>query len=129
MKKLFTLLAILVSISVHAQFKVDTYKNYMGRWNKYTKEYDLDKEYRYANISFVIYESYIEANDEAKSIYRIKKNLPDDVTPKYKAVTIECLDENNRECRFTVMRDNTTQQVFVIIQYEILAYFYVVKTE
>ena len=48
MKKLLTLIAILVSISVHAQFKVDTYKNYMGRWNKYTKEYDLDKEYRYA---------------------------------------------------------------------------------
>lgn len=129
MKKLLTLLAILVSISVHAQFKLDTYKNYKGVWNKYTKEYDLDNQYRYANISFTFYDSYIEANDEAKSLYRLKKSLPEDVTSKYKAVTMECLDENNRECRFTVMRDNTTDQVFIIIQYEILAYFYVVKTE
>jgi hypothetical protein len=129
MKKLLTLIAIFVSISVHAQFKVDTYKNYMGRWNKYTKEYDLDNEYRYANISFTFYDSYIQANDEAKSIYRLTKNLPDDVTSKYKSVSMECLDENNKECRFTVMKDNTTGQVFVVIQYTILAYFYVVKTD
>jgi hypothetical protein len=129
MKKLLTLIAILVSTSVHAQLKVNTYKNYIGTWNKYTKEYDVDKEFTYTNISFTFYETFIQANDEAKSVYRIRKNLPDDVTSKYKSIAFECLDENNRECRFVMVRDYTTEQVYIVVQYSVLAYFYAVKTE
>ena len=76
MKKILIIVTLVLSATtLYSQTKVKTYKNTLGYYNNYTKQFDLN-EYTYAEITFTFYDDYISVNDEAHSIYRILRYLP-----------------------------------------------------
>ena len=128
MKKIIiTLVLATLSLITYSQIKVTTYKNVTGRWNNYRSDYDMEKEYRYATITFTFYDTYIQANDEARSLYRIVDYHEKQTIPGKEMVSAECLDENNRKCNIIlVSANNKLEDSFVIVQYVDYAYFYAV---
>lgn len=128
MKKLALALALVaLSFVSYSQTRLTTYKNVTGRWNTYRNDYDMENEYRYAKITFTFYDTYVQADDEARSVYRIVAHHEKQVVPGKEMVSAECLDENNRKCNIIlVSSNNKLEDSFVIVQYVDYAYFYAI---
>jgi hypothetical protein len=130
-KFLLSLSFLLFSIISFSQDKVSvtTYKNVIGEWGEYSQKFIFQDNYNYEYITFTFRDTYIEANDFAKSIYRIVKEYPKVKKDSIEFITAECLDENNRKCLFTLAMNKTIGESYVMINYGKICYFYVIFYE
>lgn len=125
---MFLLLLMMSSaISSYSQTIIKTYKNMYGTWNRYKNKYDLQETHE-ARINFSAYETYISANDESNSIYRVVKKTNDGPTEGGKMLTFQCLDERNRVCHFTYMNyDDPDRSDTIMIMYDAFVYVYFIS--
>lgn len=82
----------LVSFS-QEKINVTTYKNTVGTWSEYSQKFIFEEKYNYDYITFTFRDTYIEADDVAKSLYRIVKEYPKSYKNGIESITAECLDE------------------------------------
>ncbi len=139
MKFLLTLFLTLSSfLTISQPMTLPTYKNYLGKWNSFSEKFDFTDS-SYSTIKFTIKDDYILADDEAHSLYRISKRLPEKEENGVKFLTAVCLDEKNRTCLFTLVykkvgiNSNPLEEepdLFIMIIYpQAYCYMYIIDVE
>lgn len=129
-KLLITLSLIFVSLASLSQAKLIATKAFLGHWNDYSKEYQIDdNDIRDVRIRFSFYDTYIQVEDEARSLYRIVKTYPRKTTQFGESITADCLDERNIKCIVSLITYKDTSELHIVVQYAKVAYFYIVTKD
>ena len=116
-------LLVIFSSTITAQTRIVANKAMSGKWNIYTKEYEIVDEVKEVNIPFIFYETYIQVEDEARSVYRIIKTLPKRITNEVEILSASCLDENNVKCIVSLMSYISYNELHILVHYSNIAYF------
>tara|TARA_R110002126_G_scaffold66582_2_gene169213 strand:- start:5730 stop:6176 length:447 start_codon:yes stop_codon:yes gene_type:complete len=131
MKKQLVMFVVIILIClqpIYSQILINTNKNMIGAWDTYTKKYTYG-EVNPASITFKVYDSYISANDNTKSIYRVTKKAKDIFENDYKIFGWDCYDEKNRSCNFSITHYYDTETPdLVMILYPKYAYIYFIES-
>lgn len=127
MKKLLVAIFCLLTFSSFSQSSMYSYKNQIGRWDEYSKEWNWEKA-EYTDITFTLGKTYITCNDEAKSFYKIFEDLGDDNTIDYKSHGWKCTDEKGRTCLVNMVLYKKYNFVVIHVMYKSTAIrYYITK--
>jgi hypothetical protein len=117
MKKILLLLVLIATCSlVQAQTKNLKFKAYdysEGKIDPITDKWKYGKDVP-TTITFALYEEYLTASDDARSIYRFTEQLFKEDNEQRYQVGWRCLDERNRECIVKIVVPRNSEYTPVI---------------
>ena len=126
MKKLLVAIFCFMTFASFSQSSMYSYKNQVGVWNEYTKDWDWDKS-TFNDITFTLGKTFITCDDEAKSFYRIIEDLGDDNTAEYKSHGWKCTDEKARTCLVNMVLYTKYNMLTLHVMYNNKAIRYYIK--
>jgi hypothetical protein len=106
---------------------ITSYKNFSYVYNEKTEEFEKGQTV-YAKIEFTFHGKYISVNDKSNSIYRILEELPSKKYNDKEVAKAKCLDEQNKNCLFTIInyKDEKTNPN-IIVTYSDLILYYIIE--
>ena len=127
MKKLLLCIFLLISVSCLAQEKIffSTFKNVIGKWEKYDKKWTYGK-FSYVDITFVYSQGYLTCNDEAKSYYKLKGSSTIEKMQGIDVVSFsDVADERGRNCIVSFLTYEDGSKVITIMYSDTIFRYYV----